>query len=172
MRLLLASVGALGLIACSAEGAHQLAPTATPTPAPTASPVAASGGCGSTAAVRGSIPAWLDDAGAHNNPRDVPYVIAHPPLAAGFLFANPLRAGHPENPANKVLWVVRTRRTGSLTIDGHPLAAAIPAVHETLSPNASPGEIYPSFVEVPSAGCWQFDLRWAGSHAQVELNFT
>ncbi len=31
-----------------------------------------------------------------------------------FLFANPLRAGEPENPANKILWVVKEppRRVG------------------------------------------------------------
>lgn len=121
--------------------------------------------------VQGSIPQWLDDAGGHNNPRGLPYVIAHPDLAAGFLFAHPLRAGHPENPANKILWVVRTLRTGPLTIDGHPLGAATPTVHEILPANSGPGEIYPSFVDAPTAGCWQFDLRWANSHTQVELNY-
>ncbi|HEV3096438.1 MAG TPA: hypothetical protein VG104_04775 [Candidatus Dormibacteraeota bacterium] len=171
MRLLLATVGALGLIACSTEGAQQPAPTASPTPAPTASPIAASGGCGSTAAIRGSTPAWLDDAGAHNNPTGVPYVIAHPPLAAGFLFGSPLRAGHPDNPTNKILWVVRTPRSGALTIDGHPLGAVTPAIHERDDANSSPGQIYPSIVDVPTAGCWQSDLRWANSQAQVELTY-
>ena len=60
---------------------------------------------------------------------------------------------------------------GPLTIDGHPLGAAIPAIHEIQPDNSGPGEIYPSYVDVPTAGCWQFDLHWATSHAQVELTF-
>jgi len=67
-------------------------------------------------------------------------------------------------------WCGRRER-GPLTIDGHPLGATTPAVHEVLPANSGPGEIYPSFVDVPTAGCWQFDLRWATSHAQVELDY-
>jgi len=171
VRLVLAAVVSLGLISCSAPGATRPPLTSASPQAPAASTVAVAGGCGSTAIVRGSVPKWLDDAGAHNNPTGLPYVIAHPALAAGFLFTNPLRAGHPENPANKILWVVRTPRNGSLTIDGHPLGAATPATHEILPDNSSPGEIYPSFVDVPTGGCWQFDLRWAASQAQVELSY-
>ena len=171
MRLVLATVVTLALTACTAEGATRPPVTSASVPTAAASPVAVAGGCGSTAALRGSIPTWLEDAGGHNNPSGVPYVIAQPPLAAGFLFANPLRAGHPDNPANKILWVVRTPRDGPLTIDGHPLGAAIPAIHEIQPDNSGPGEIYPSYVDVPTAGCWQFDLHWATSHAQVELTF-
>jgi hypothetical protein len=147
---------------------------AEPTPSPTsASQVAASGGCGSTAVLRGSIPAWLDAAGAHNNPTFLPYVIAHPPLAAGFLFVYPLQAGLGDSVPTKILWVVRTPRTGSqLTIDGHPLDASQPTVHETQPDNSSPGEIYPDGVQVPTPGCWQFDLHWASSHTQIELNYS
>ena len=46
-------------------------------------------GCGSTAVVKGGIPRWLDDAGVHNNPTFVPYVIATPAIAAGFIFGYP-----------------------------------------------------------------------------------
>jgi anti-sigma factor RsiW len=59
-------------------------------------------------------------------PSGLPYIITHPELAAGFLFAHPLRAGHPDDPANRILWVVRMPRTRPLTIDGHPLGAATP----------------------------------------------
>ena len=158
---------ALVLMACSGQAAAR----PTPSPIPAASPVAGAPVCGSTVVVQGSTPKWLDDAGGHNNPSGLPYVIARPELAAGFLFAQPLRIGHPDNPANKILWVVRTPRTGPLTIDGHPLGAATPTIHEVLPANSGPGEIYPSYVDAPTAGCWQFDLQWANSHAQVELNF-
>ena len=168
MRAALAGIVALVLIACSSQTALQ--PTPSPTPVATLS--VAADGCGSTAVVRGGIPAWLETAGGHNNPTGLRYVIGHPPLVAGFLFSDPLRAGHPENPSNKVLWVVRTPRDGSsLTIDGHPLGATEPRVHLAQPANSGPGEIYPSIVDVPTAGCWQFDLRWAHSDAQVELNY-
>ena len=44
--------------------------------------------------------------------------------AVAFLFGNPLRAGEPENPANKILWVVKKPRgVSDLDITGHPLDA-------------------------------------------------
>ncbi|HEX3630839.1 MAG TPA: hypothetical protein VHW91_10240 [Candidatus Dormibacteraeota bacterium] len=144
---------------------------ATATQAASSQPSITSTGCGSTAVLAGGIPQWLNDAGGHNNPLGVPYVIAQPPLAAGFLFGYPLHAGHPNNPSNKILWVVRTARNGPLTIDAHPLTATSPVVHQVFPDNAGPGEIYPSGVDVPTAGCWQLDLRWAGSHTEVELSY-
>jgi hypothetical protein len=38
-----------------------------------------------------------------------------------------------------------------------------------LPPNSSPGEIYPSEVDVPSPGGWHFDLRWGKNKASVDL---
>jgi hypothetical protein len=172
VRAAVAVVISFVLVACSGQAAAR--PTSSPRVAgksPAASAVAGAVSCGSTTVVQGSIPQWLDDAGGHNNPSGLPYVIAHPDLAAGFLFAYPLRAGHPENPANKILWVVRTPRNGSLTIDGHPVGSALPTIHEILPANSGPGEIYPSYVDALTAGCWEFDLKWATSHAQVELNY-
>lgn len=140
-----------------------------PSPTPSASVVSA--GCGSTAVVFGGIPKWLDDAGGHNNPGYLPYVIAHPQIAAGFIFSYPLKASQTEHP-NKILWVVRSSRNGApLLIDGHPLGATSPSVHDERPANSGPGEIYPSGTDVPSAGCWQFDLHWGPNHAQVELNY-
>ena len=168
MRAALATITSLLLIACSGQPTAR--PTLSSTPAATLSAGAA--GCGSTAVLRGGIPDWLEAAGGHNNPTSLRYVIGHPALVAGFLFSDPLRAGHPESPSNKVLWVVRMPREGfPLTIEGHPLGASSPTVHETRPADSGPGEIYPDGVDVPSAGCWQFDLRWAQSHAQVELNY-
>jgi hypothetical protein len=168
MRASITTVITLVLVACSGPAA-----TRTPaSPTPGAPTTASADGCGSTAVVRGGIPHWLEVAGGHNNPTYLRYVIGHPSLVAGFLFSDPLRAGHPQNPYNKVLWVVRTPRNGSdLTIDGHPLGSVSPKVHEVRPANSGPGEIYPDGVDVPSAGCWQFDLQWATTHAQVELNY-
>jgi hypothetical protein len=130
------------------------------------------GGCGSSQAYQGGVPAWLDTAGAHNNPDFLPYVITDPPIAAAFLFANPLRAGHPDNPANKILWVVGQPRNGTdLQIAAHPVGATAPTIHASQPANSSPGDIYPSIVDVPQPGCWHFDLSWAGHAAAVELPY-
>jgi hypothetical protein len=122
----------------------------------------------------GGIPSWLDDAGGHNNPAILPYVLAVPAKsAAGFLFGHLLRAGHPQNPSNKILWVVGYPREGeSLSITGHPLEATTPTVSGTWPANSGPGEIYPSGVDVPRAGCWHFDLAWSGHQASVDLIYS
>jgi hypothetical protein len=128
------------------------------------------GGCGSTPVMRGHVPAWLDEAGAHNNPDALPYVIADPPQAAGFIFGYPLRSGHPDTPTNRILWVVGLPRNGSpLVITSHPLRTAAPIVTQSQPDDSSPGEIYPSIVDVPDPGCWHVDLAWAGHHAAVDL---
>ena len=156
------------LVACSSQSIAP--PTPSGTPATHASVI--SSGCGSTPVLKGGIPKWLDVAGGYNNPSDLPYVITHPQLAAGFLFVYPLQAGLGQDVPNKILWVVRTPRIGPLTIDGHPLGSPSPTVHDARPANSGPGEIYPDGIKVPTPGCWQFDLRWASSHVQVELNYT
>ena len=73
--------------------------------------------------------------------------------------------------SNKILWVVGVQRTGDLEIDGVPLGKTGPVVHYSFPANSSPGEIYPSGVDVPEAGCWAFTLRFAGQTAQIELAY-
>jgi hypothetical protein len=120
--------------------------------------------------LKGGVPAWLDDAGGHNNPDFLPYVIAVPQQAAGFIFGYPLRSGHPDNPTNKILWVVGLPRDGSsLVMTAHPLRTTSPVVALSQPDDSSPGEIYPSIVDVPTPGCWHFELAWAGHHAAVDL---
>ena len=169
-------VAALTVPACTQApepslAAPSLLATASSTPQPSAA-VVIPGGCGVTELLRGGVPAWLDEAGAHNNPDRLPYAVAAPPIAAGFLFGYPLRAGHPDNPANKILWVVARPRDGSaLTISAHPIGRAAPLVTTIQPANSSPGEIYPSIVDVPEPGCWHLDLAWAGQQASVELEY-
>jgi hypothetical protein len=169
-------VTALTVTACTqAPERHLAAPSllATPSSKPSLSAAAVvPGGCGVTQVLKGGVPAWLDEAGAHNNPDGLPYAVATPPIAAGFLFGYPLRAGHPDNPANKILWVVARPRGGSaLTISAHPIGKAAPLVTTIQPANSSPGEIYPSIVDVPEPGCWHLDLAWAGQQASVELEY-
>ena len=168
MRRLAAAAAAAVALGCSAAGGPASASPGTTSSPPRAQPT--SGGCGRTQAQVGAVPAWLGTA-AGSVPQ-LPYVTAVPDSAAGFLFARPLRAGHPDNPANKILWVVRTPRRGSaLQLDGSLLGAAGATVHQSQPADSSPGEIYPSIVDVATPGCWRFTLQWATGRAGVDLNY-
>jgi hypothetical protein len=86
------------------------------------------------------------------------------------LFAPTLRAGHPTNPANKVLWVVRFPR------DGHPLTVTArlstdrrQLVRIRRPADSSPGEIYPSYIDLPKPGCWRLALAWGTHRASVDI---
>lgn len=113
------------------------------------------------------MPETLAIATGRNVPRGLRYVVADPPSAAGFLFNDPLEAGKPQ----KVLWVVGTPRDGPLTIEArhHDEQAGTQILRA--EPNASPGDIYPSSVEIPRAGCWEFTLRWRSLETKVDLEF-
>jgi hypothetical protein len=90
--------------------------------------------------------------------------------AAAFFFADPLRAGHPTNPANKVLWVVGLPRHGMpLTISARRAGSRSPAVRITRPADSEPGEIYPSYVDLPRAGCWRLVLAWGGHRAAIDV---
>src|SRR5690242_17965034 len=91
-------------LGCSSQTASSSHPSPTTQVAETLPPDSAivPGGCGATHLYKGHEPAWLDTAGAHNNPNFLPYVLAPQQTLAGFIFGYPLRAGHPTDRANKV----------------------------------------------------------------------
>jgi hypothetical protein len=162
--------------ACTGAGTGEATPSARSTPAVAADvPVGAqriSGGCGRSQVYQGPIPAWLEEVDGHNTPRGVPWVAGEPSSAAGFIFGYPLRAGHPSDPSNKVLWVVRTpRKGGALEIVAHPLGLPGPLVSERRAADSSPGEIYPDGIDVPTPGCWHFQLSWATGRAELDLQY-
>jgi hypothetical protein len=159
----------VALAACSSGGGGSAATTAPSTVATTVTSTtvaAAEDGCRLTPIKDPPKPAWAPTA------PDTRWVADDASSIAGFLFADPLRAGHPENPANKILWVVNGPRDGSpLEIELHPVSASLPKVMASFPANSSPGEIYPSIVEVPAPGCWRATLRWNGRTAQLDLRF-
>ncbi len=63
-------------------------------------------------------------------------------------------------------------RGGVYTADGAALAREILATHcWARPPDSSPGEIYPSYVNVPTAGCWHLTLHWAGHTDWIDLHY-
>jgi len=127
-------------------------------------------GCGATPIYKGgSLPEWA----TINAPSFLPYVIAAPGIAMGYLFTFPLAAGLNSN--TKILWYVATPRGGyPLVAKGHPLGAASPQATFYKAADSGPGEIYPTGPTVPSAGCWHFTLKWQNGDrsAEVDLNFS
>jgi hypothetical protein len=119
----------------------------------------------------GAPPAWTATAWSDSSPGfTVPYALATGKAAAAFFFAPTFRAGHPTNPANKVLWVVRFPR------DGHPLTVTArlstdrpEVVRIRRPPDSSPGEIYPSYIDLPNPGCWRLALAWGTHRASVDI---
>ena len=131
-------------------------------------------GCGVTKITHGPIPAWTAPAFSDSSSRTPawPHAVSEHGDVVAVVFGYPLRAGRPTNPTNKVLWIMRLPRNGSpLTIKARPLHANAPLVTIVAPADSSPGEIYPSYVNVPSAGCWQLSLRWAGHTDSIDLPY-
>lgn len=100
----------------------------------------------------------------------IPFVLAGPTAAAGFLFGYPLKAG---SDGSKILWVVSTPRNNApLEIQAQPSGSSEPVLKESRPANSGPGEIYPDGVSVPTAGCWHFSLQWAMGHAELDLLYS
>lgn len=127
--------------------------------------------CNPAPIVAGALPAWTAAAWSDSSPGlTVPYALATGNAAAAFFFAPTLRAGHPTNPTNKVLWVVRFPR------DGHPLTITArlstnqsEVMRITRPADSSPGEIYPSYVDLPKPGCWRLELAWGTHRASLDV---
>jgi hypothetical protein len=161
----LAFTSVLAVAGCTAGGATP------PASGPTADGVAAApsgstvpGGCGGTPIRVGPAPDWAVGAVVMTGR----YVMS----AEGNLIGvfGQLRAGHPEDPANKVLWVVREPRGGApLRLTLRPAEATAPQVTVEQPANSWPGEIYPSIVDVPTPGCWQVVAEWNGNRATLDL---
>ncbi|MDQ6879818.1 MAG: hypothetical protein M3082_19390 [Candidatus Dormibacteraeota bacterium] len=169
------------MVACSGGGSSpQASSTQLPTHAPTASPAAAAaaihippsgsqrmaGGCGATEIYKGGVlPDWANV----NAPKFLPYVVATPGIAVGYIFSYPMPAGSDAN--TKILWYVGTPRLGSsLMAAGHPLGAVEPIATFSKIADSSPGEIYPTGPTVPAAGCWHFTLTWQGGEQRAEID--
>jgi hypothetical protein len=158
--LLLVSAVALLASGCSnAPSAASRTPPASPPPGATIVP----GGCASTVVLQGGAPSWTHQL-------EIPYVLATPPVVAGFIFGYPLRAGHPTNPANKILWQVNALPYGpSLDITAHLVGSNAAAVTQSVG-FLDNGDL-PSIVDMPQPGCWHMDLSWSGHHAAMELQY-
>jgi hypothetical protein len=168
---------AVVLAVSGCTGAGRSPRAAAPTPAPASAPPAsvapdasrsAPPGCGQTPVRVGGLPAWTASAGP---PASLSYVVSAEGNLVGVLFGAPLQApAATTGRNNKILWIVREARGGQpLTLTAQRVDGPGAEVATTEEADSSPGEIYPSIVDVPAPGCWHVTARWNGNTATVDL---
>jgi hypothetical protein len=125
--------------------------------------------CSAVSFATNDIPTWAESA---KPPRTIPHVLSADGNVVAFLFGDPLWAALPNDTHNKVLWIVRQPRGGQpLKITATLPGSDVAPVHLSLPANSSPGEIYPSTVNVPAPGCWHLTLAWNGHHSAIDLGY-
>ena len=119
----------------------------------------------------GRPPGWTAAAWSDSSPGfTIPYALSAGDAAGAFFFANPVRAGHPTNPANKILWIVRFPRNGNpLRITAHFGADPSLIVRASWPADSEPGEIYPSYLDLPRPGCWSLTLAWGKHRTSIDV---
>jgi len=129
------------------------------------------GGC-SSAVVYGSLPIWARS-GFKPPSVAMPYVLGARGDIVAVLWArhDPLVTPTPPDRANKILWVSKLPISAwsSLQITAQRLVggtAVGPVQRRTVA--GGPG---PSTIDMPTAGCWQFTLRWSGHTDTVNLPY-
>src|SRR5688572_6128239 len=69
------------------------------------------------------------------------------------------RGESPDGGHTKVLWIVRPLTSPWLTITGHQVGGPGTFEQRVRSASSSSGTVFPSIVDVPSAGCWMLSVR-------------
>jgi hypothetical protein len=153
--LLLAGCTATDRPATSADGPANGPATTSPT------------GCAARVET-GALPDWAD-AGFHGDAR-APHAVGTRGEIVAVLFGNPLAQVRPDASSNKILWVARPATASPATAE--PATLEITATLDgtdtrvTREVAGGPG---PSIIDMPRAGCWHLDLRWAGRTDTMDL---
>jgi hypothetical protein len=145
-------------------------PPASPSaPGPSISPATGPAGCGSIYPAGSTRPAWVQSAGLGLD--GLTWVLSSEQNMVGMLFGAPFRAGsRDDGRSNKILWISREPRNGAtLKITG--TSDKGDSMSASQAADASPGEIYPSIVDVPAPGCWHLNLAWGPNTATVDLYY-
>ncbi len=110
----------------------------------------------------GVLPTWARGGFTDPSPTS-PFAISKDGQMVAIIFADPLRSPAKVGmPSNKILWVSKdaTSANSTLRISGR-IEGGTATMQATVA--GGPG---PSIIDVPSAGCWQFNLSW-GTHRDV-----
>lgn len=125
-----------------------------------ANPPASGSACAGTVTTA-SLPTWartgFTSAAVHT-----PHVVSNRGQIVAVLFG-PLRVHQPSGTRNKILWVAK-KGAGPLHIRAQ-LDGTSRTVTRTL------GDIGPSYVNMPAAGCWRMSLKWPPYHDTIALRY-
>ena len=135
----------------------------------TASQPTAPSSCAS-AVVYGSLPTWAR-AGFTPPSLAMPHVLGSHGDIVAVLWArhDPLVTPTPPGRANKILWVSKLSAGSSLEITARQLIGGVAVgAAQRRTVLGGPG---PSTIDMPTAGCWQFTLRWSGHVDTVDLPY-
>jgi hypothetical protein len=167
--LVTAAIIGVALGGCTATGttaprstAAQLTLSNEPSPQPTGLPTNAAAGC---AVATAELPIWAQ-AGFSPPTETQRYVLGVNRNIVGVLFGYPLRSPAHSDRMNKILWVSRLATEGPLEIQAR-LAGSSRVASRQLADG--PG---PSIIDMPTPGCWIFDLSWSGHTDQVAVPYS
>lgn len=156
-------VSGCGGAATPSQPANAQRPTAQPTPAPTLI-VQAPAGC----LITPIHTELYSGPGSSSEPRGIPWAQAEPAVAGitAFLFyaysSGPfLHTGgqFPNGTNDKILWVIENpQATNEVEIRGAALSNPQETFDQTFPVADSPADNYPSIIDVPASGCWQFTI--------------
>ena len=96
----------------------------------------------------------------------MPHVISDRGDIVAILWAehDPLQVPPAADRNNKILWVSRVGR-GDLLI-----RATLMSSDETVTRSVAGGP-GPSIIDLPSPGCWSFNLTWGAQHDHMQLEY-
>jgi hypothetical protein len=152
----LAAVALVLLGGCTGGGGREQAP---------ARPAGVSADGCDGAVRRAPLPGWARD-GFHPPEQTVRYVQGARGDIVGVLFRWPMTAPPPPDGRNKILWVTRVSEGGDPLRITARLAGSDVVVRRQVDGGAGP-----SVIDLPTAGCWRFDLTWSGHDDQVHVPY-
>jgi hypothetical protein len=98
----------------------------------------------------------------------MPYVLGDSGDIAAIVWGthDPLVVPPAADKNNKILWVARVGALGGSLHIHATLANTGQVVRRTVE--GGPG---PSIIDLPSAGCWSFELTWGSHHDDLRLGY-
>ena len=165
-----ALLAALLLAGCAAGTSP--APLASTTPAGSTSPSATASATAGPACTADytprPLPTWAS-AGFNPPTTPMPYVLSDDGDIVAILWAahDPLVSPPVADQNNKILWVPRVSSPAGAPLQiKATLAGTGQSVTRTVG--GGPG---PSTIDMPSPGCWSFDLTWGTHHDHLQLEY-
>lgn len=160
---------AVALAGCASDGsgASQAAANKEPAASESSTPTPASGTSCSVNHPPKVLPRWARSGFSGPKP-SVGYVLGDSGNMAAIMFAShhSLSAPPVAGKNNKILWAARVG-----AVDGPlQIKATLLGTGQTVTRRVDPAP-GPSIIDLPSPGCWSFDLTWGRHHDHLQLGY-